>query len=90
MKRSYIFLALLGVSFSFIGINRAASTSAVAAAEHFGVSIKSPVFLFSEVVEVGIIGSLVIARLVENGKKTVILSLPDGQPAGQEGISGAQ
>jgi len=69
-----------------IGIYRAASASAVGTAEQFDLTIESPAFLLSEKVAVGLVGSLVIAHLVEQGKKTVMLSMPNIEQADPEAV----
>jgi hypothetical protein len=86
MKLSYLSLALLGVCLMSIGIYRAASASAVGTAEQFDLTIESPAFLLSEKVAVGLVGSLVIAHLVEQGKKTVMLSMPNIEQADPEAV----
>jgi hypothetical protein len=42
--------------------------------------------LLPEKVAVGLVGSLVIARLVEQGKKTVMLSMPNIEQADPEAV----
>ena len=86
MKLSYLSLALLGLCLTWIGIYRGVSAGVVATAEQFDLSIESPTFLLPEKVAVGLVGSLVIARLVEQGKKTVILSMPNIEQADPESV----
>jgi len=88
MKLSYLSLALLGLCLTSVGIYRAASASAsaVATAEQFDLTIESPAFLLPEKLAVGLVGSLVIARLVEQGKKTVMLSMPNIEQADPEAV----
>ena len=86
MKLSYLSLALLGLCLTSIGIYRGVSASAVATAEQFDLTIESPAFLLPEKVAVGRVGSLVIARLVEQGKKTVMLSMPNIEQADPESV----
>ena len=86
MKLSYLALALLGLCLTSNSVYRAVSASAVATAEQFDLSIESPTFLLPEKVAVGLVGSLVIARLVEQGKKTVMLSMPNIEQADPEAV----
>lgn len=86
MKLSYLALALLGLCLTSNSVYRAASASAVATAEQFDLSIESPTFLLPEKVAVGLVGSLVIARLVEQGKKTVMLNMPNIEQADPESV----
>ena len=86
MKLSYLSLALLGLYLTSIGIYRGVSASALATAEQFDLTIESPAFLLPEKVAVGRVGSLVIARLVEQGKKTVMLNMPNIEQADPEAV----
>ena len=86
MKLSYFYLPLLGLCLTSIGIYRGVSASALATAEQFDLTIESPAFLLPEKLAVGLVGSLVIARLVEQGKKTVMLSMPNIEQADPEAV----
>ena len=90
MKLSSLSLALLGLCLTWIGIYRGVSAGVVATAEQFDLTIESPAFLLPEKVAVGLVGSLVIARLVEQGKKTVMLNMPNIEHADPEAVIDAQ